>query len=161
MTENLIDVLIYIYENYMDSEESIPADQIILEEELIEAGFAESEVHKAFDWLDELAWQQENLVEFQGITPTEQSIRIFSEQEQHKIDLEIQSLLLKLEQAGILNPLSRELVIERCMAIETPELNVDDVQWVVLLVLLNQPGEELAFSLMEDIVYYEKPTYLN
>ena len=29
VTENLIDVLIYIYENYMDSEESVPVDQIL------------------------------------------------------------------------------------------------------------------------------------
>ncbi len=161
MTENLIDVLIYIYENYMDREESVPADQVILEEELLEAGFAQSEVHKAFDWLDELAWQQKNLAEYEYMAPSEHSVRFYSEQEQRKIDLSIQSLLLKLEQAGILAPLSRELVIERCMAIETPELNVDDVQWVVLLVLLNQPGQELAFSLMEDLVYYGEPTYIH
>ena len=35
VNENVIDVLIYIYENYMDAEESIPTDQILLEEELV------------------------------------------------------------------------------------------------------------------------------
>ena len=47
MNENLIDVLIYIYENYMDSEESVPVDQVTLEEELLQAGFQEGEVSKA------------------------------------------------------------------------------------------------------------------
>ena len=54
MNENVIDVLIYIYENYMDTEETVPTDQIMLEEELVQAGFPQGEIKKAFNWLDEL-----------------------------------------------------------------------------------------------------------
>jgi len=160
VNENLIDVLIYIYENYMDSEESSSMDQITLEEELLQAGFQQGEVTKAFDWLDELAWRQGSLVEFGRKVPNH-SIRIFSDREQQKIDLEIQGLLLNLEHSGILDPMSRELVIERCMAIESEELSNDDVKWVVLLVLLNQPGQENAFALMEELVYNGEPPYLH
>ena len=159
MTENLIDVLIYIYENYMDSEETVPVDQVTLEEELLQAGFQQGEVRKAFNWLDELAWRQGSLIEY-GNRPS-LAIRVFSGQEQQKMDLEIQGMLLTLEQSGILDPMSRELVIERCMAIETEELTTDDVKWVVLLVLLNQPGQENAFALMEELVYNGEPPYLH
>ena len=159
MTENLIDVLIYIYENYMDSEESVPVDQVTLEEELLQAGFQQGEVRKAFNWLDELAWRQGSLLEY-GALPNH-SMRIFSTEEQQKMDLEIQGMLLTLEQSGILDPMSRELVIERCMAIETEELTSDDVKWVVLLVLLNQPGQENAFALMEELVYNGEPPHLH
>lgn len=161
MNENLIDVLIYIYENYMDSEQSVPVDQITLEEELLQAGFKEGEVNKAFNWLDELAWRQGSLVEYEAAAVANRSMRIFSAQEQQKMDLEIQGMLLNLEQMGILDPMSRELVIERCMAIETEELTSDDVKWVVLLVLLNQPGQENAFALMEELVYNGEPPYLH
>ena len=161
MNENLIDVLIYIYENYMDSEQSVPVDQITLEEELLQAGFKEGEVNKAFNWLDELAWRQGSLVEYGAAAVANRSMRIFSAQEQQKMDLEIQGMLLNLEQMGILGPMSRELVIERCMAIETEELTSDDVKWVVLLVLLNQPGQENAFALMEELVYNGEPPYLH
>lgn len=161
MNENLIDVLIYIYENYMDSEQSVPVDQITLEEELLQAGFKEGEVNKAFNWLDELAWRQGSLVEYGAAAVANRSMRIFSAQEQQKMDLEIQGMLLNLEQMGILDPMSRELVIERCMAIETEELTSDDVKWVVLLVLLNQPGQENAFALMEELVYNGEPPYLH
>jgi Smg protein len=161
VNENLIDVLIYIYENYMDSEESVPVDQVTLEEELLQAGFKEGEVSKAFNWLDELAWRQGSLVEYGAAAIANRSIRIFSAQEQQKMDLEIQGMLLNLEQMGILDPMSRELVIERCMAIETEELTTDDVKWVVLLVLLNQPGQENAFALMEELVYNGEPPYLH
>ncbi len=160
MTENLIDVLIYIYENYMDSEESVPMDQITLEEELLQAGFQQGEVRKAFNWLDELAWRQGSLIEYGAARPG-YSMRIFNPEEQQKMDLEIQGLLLSLEQGGILDPMSRELVIERCMAIETEELTPEDVKWVVLLVLLNQPGQENAFALMEELVYNGEPPHLH
>jgi Smg protein len=160
VNENLIDVLIYIYENYMDSEESAPMDQVTLEEELLQAGFQQGEVSKAFDWLDELAWRQGSLLEYATRSPN-RSMRIYSDREQQKIDLEIQGLLLTLEQSGILDPMSRELVIERCMAIETDVLSSDDVKWVVLLVLLNRPGQENAFALMEELVYNGEPPYLH
>ncbi len=160
MNENLIDVLIYIYENYMDSEESVPMDQVTLEEELLQAGFQQGEVSKAFNWLDELAWRQGSMLDHAADSPNH-TVRIYSDREQQKIDLEIQGLLLTLEQSGILDPVSRELVIERCMAIETEELSTDDVKWVVLLVLLNRPGQENAFALMEELVYNGEPPYLH
>jgi Smg protein len=159
VNENVIDVLIYIYENYMDAEESVPTDQIILEEELVQAGFPQGEIKKAFNWLDELAWRQGSLV-YAEVQPN-RSMRIYSERESQRIDLEIQGMLLYLEQTGILDPMSRELVIERAMAIETEELTADDVKWIVLLVLLNQPGQENAFALMEELVYNGEPVYLH
>jgi Smg protein len=159
VNENVIDVLIYIYENYMDREESVPTDQILLEEELVQAGFPQGEIKKAFNWLDELAWRQGSLA-YADAQPN-RSMRVFSEREAQRIDLEIQGMLLYLEQTGILDPMSRELVIERAMAIETDELTADDVKWIVLLVLLNQPGQENAFALMEELVYNGEPVYLH
>ncbi len=159
MNENVMDVLIYIYENYMDGENSVPKDQIMLEEELVQAGFLESEVRKAFNWLDELAWRQGSISTREN--QPNRSMRIYSEAEQQRMDLEIQGMLLYLEQTGIIDPISRELVIERAMALETEELGPDDVKWIVLLVLLNQPGQENAFALMEELVYNGEPAYLH
>ena len=158
MNENLIDVLIFIYENYMDTETQ-PQDQILLEEELSNAGFEKEEIRKAFDWLDELAWRQGAITD--AASSTRQSSRIFTASEQQRIDLETRGMLLYLEQSGILDPVSRELVIERAMALDTPELETDDVKWIVLLVLLNQPGQESAFALMEELIYNGNPDVLH
>jgi Smg protein len=159
VNENVIDVLIYIYENYMDSDEAVPQDQIMLEEELVQAGFPKGEILKAFDWLDELAWRQGSLIT--AASHPNSSIRIYTEQERQRIDLETQGLLLYLEQAGVLDQRSRELVIERAMALDTEELTADDVKWIVLLVLLNQPGRENAFAQMEELVYNGDAGYLH
>ena len=159
VNENVIDVLIYIYENYMDSDEQAAPDQVMLEEELVEAGFPKGEIKKAFDWLDELAWRQGSMLV--PATAANRSIRIYTDLERQRLDLETQGMLLYLEQSGILDQRSRELVIERAMALESEELTAEDVKWIVLLVLLNQPGQESAYALMEELVYNGDPGYLH
>jgi len=158
MYENMVDVLIYLYENYMDGEEQPPVDQGALEDELSRAGFTNAEIDKALRWLDELAEGVER--------PHYQedrcgSIRVYTEDECETLDLEARGLLLSLEQSGILDPVSRELVIERLLAIDHPLVSLEDVKWVVLLVLMSRPGREDAFSQMEELVYSEAVTYLH
>ena len=158
MYENMVDVLIYLYENYMDGESQPPRDQGELEDELTQAGFTNAEIRKAFQWLDELAEGAD--------TPhchphTGGSLRIYSEAECAKLDLEARGLLLFLEQNGILDPVSRELVIDRVLAIDHAGVSVDEIKWVVLLVLMNRPGREAAFTRMEDLVYTEEPDLLH
>ncbi|MBG7601399.1 MAG: DUF494 domain-containing protein [Gammaproteobacteria bacterium] len=159
MNENIIDVLIYIYETYMDGEKQLPSDQVLIEEHLLKVGFHEGEINKAFDWLDELAWRQGSLHENSDFSQA--SMRLYSDEEVQRIDMESRGLLLFLEQNGILDPLSRELVIERAMALENPELDSDDIQWIALLVLLNQPGQEAAFTVMQNLVYDGAPDLLH
>lgn len=159
MNENLIEVLIFIYESYMDGDDDVPSDQVLLEQELSNAGFRKHEIKKAFDWLDELAWRQGSMAEH--VDSSVPSMRLLTPDEQLRLDLETQGMLLYLEQAGVLNPLTRELVIERAMALDTPDLETDDVKWIILLVLLNQPGQESAFALMEEMIYNDTPDFLH
>ena len=62
-------------------------------------------------------------------------------------------LLLALEQVGILDPQQREIVIERLLALEAEEFDLEKVKWVVLMVLSSQPGQEQACARMEDLVF--------
>lgn len=158
MNENIIDVLIYIYENYMGGEENIPHDLIILEEELAQAGFPGDEIRKAFDWLDDLA---RNQVTMNQNPVSTSSMRQFTPDELLKFDLESRGLLLTLEQNGLLDKTSRELVIERTMALEETNLSSEDIRWIVLLVLMNQPGKESAFAQVEDMIYNNASSLLH
>jgi len=154
----MVDVLIYLYENYMDGESQPPADQGELEDELTRAGFTNSEIEKALRWLDELA-QGTDAPQYHPCTG--QAIRIYTEAESAKLDIDARGLLLFLEQNGILDPLSRELVIDRVLAIDDASVSVDELKWVVLLVLMNRPGMEAAFNQMEDLVYNDDPTAIH
>ena len=51
--------------------------------------------------------------------------------------------------------MQRELIIDRVMALDSAEIDVEHVKWVVLMVLFSQPGEEAAFARMEDLVFDE------
>lgn len=157
MYENMVDVLIYLYENYMDGEGQPPVDQSELEDELAQAGFSNPEIEKALRWLDELAAGADAQCRDHKVG----SLRIYSDEECVKLDLEARGFLLFLEQNAILDPASRELVIERALAIDHPVVAVDELKWVVLLVLLNRPGREDAFTQMEDLVYNDAPEYLH
>jgi len=154
MYENMVDVLIYLYENYMDGERQPPRDQGELEDELSQAGFTNVEIEKALRWLDELAAGVDTP---QYHPHTGGSMRIYSEAESAKLDLDARGLLMFLEQNGILDPVSRELVIDRVLAIDHAGVSVDEVKWVVLLVLMSRPGREAAFTQMEDLVYNDDP----
>jgi Smg protein len=158
MNESMVDVLIYLYENYMDGEGSPPIDQDDLEEELSQAGFSNDDIEKALNWLDELVAGAEVP---QYHPHTLGSMRVYSDAECTRLDPSARGLVLFLEQNGILDPVSRELVIDRVLAIDHANVTVDEVKWVVLLVLLNRPGHEAAFSQMEDMVYSDTPTYLH
>ena len=158
MNENVVDILIYLYENYMDGDQPPPGDQNALRDDLTEVGFSDNEIDKAFFWLDELACQIDH-----PPTPVDKSnaTRIFSAEENRRLDVDARGLLMFLEQSEIINPAGRELVIERALALEATFITVEDLKWIVLLVLMNQPGQESAFLRMEELVYYETALYLH
>jgi Smg protein len=61
--------------------------------------------------------------------------------------------LLHLEQIGILRPAQRELVIDRLLALDADDIDVEQIKWVVMMVLFSQPGHEQAYTQMEDLVF--------
>ena len=155
MKENIFDVLIYLFENYMEGEAQLPPDIDVVHTELIEAGFKPDQVNKAFDWIDLLSL--ENNIK----KPTLSTFRVFCPEEVHKLDIECRNLIIFLEQDDILNAYNREIVIDRAMALDEGNISIEKLKWIILMVLLSQPDEEIAFSRMEDIVYDLIPTYLN
>jgi Smg protein len=139
----------------MEEEIEIFPDTDVIRTELLEAGFQQLEVNKAFDWLESLSLQ--GLIQASIAT----TFRIFCRQEIEKLDIECRSLILFLEKNGILNSTNREIVIDRAMALEDEEISLEKLKWITLMVLLSQPNEEIAFSRMEDFVYDLVPTYLH
>lgn len=150
MKETVLDVLMYIFDNYMEDDVELFPDQELLKDRLIEAGFLDQQVDKAFAWLEGLAEKKENPESLhQSEFP---SLRLFNEQELDRLNSSCRGFLLFLEQAGVLSSHERELVIDRIMALETDEIDLQQLKWVVLMVLFNQPDKEAAITWMEDIV---------
>lgn len=149
MKETVLDVLMYLLENYQEGEFSDADNQHTLHEELVAAGFPDDEVRQAFSWLDGLAAQRQLPIVFGPSGAT----RLYAREEIAKISTECRGFLMYLEQLGILDGALRELVIDRLMALKE-EIDLERVKWVCLLVLMNQPDAEEAFGHLEEMVYY-------
>ena len=167
MKENVFDVLMYLFENYLDSEAGPGPDEDTLREELLQAGFPGTEVDKAFAWLEGLVAQQQAGQQLDSPLNTNapqnagSSIRVYNDREMERIDTDMRGFLMYLEQVGVLDAMTRELAIDRVMALESDEVDIDQLKWVVLMVLFNQPGREAAFAWMEDLVYNGTPEQLH
>ena len=152
MKENVLDVLMYLFENYMDDDAELKTDREALRVELEQAGFPNREVGKAFAWLETLADAPQQL----DWVRARDSIRVYSRDECVRIDVEARGFIMYLEQIGILSAGQRELVIDKIMALDASrEIDLEQVKWIILMVLFNQPGQEDAYERMEDLVFAE------
>jgi Smg protein len=151
MKESVLDILIYLFENYFDAElELAPEpDRDTLKDELERAGFSEREVGRALEWLEQLCADPQRA----GSIPPSRSIRVFDPREQARLDNDCRGYILYLENIGIVNAAQRELVIDRLLALDARQIDIEQVKWVVLMVLFSQPGQENALLRMEDLVF--------
>ncbi|MGB0721370.1 MAG: DUF494 family protein [Gammaproteobacteria bacterium] len=150
MKENVIDVLRYLFEQYMDEEAEMHADRDALTADLSQAGFSQSEIAKALKWLEDLSERHD---QHEFATHVGPSIRVYTEDEMDRIDVEARGLLMFLEQCGILDSLNREVVIDRIMALDAEDIDLEELKWVVLMVLFNQPEQDDSFMRMEDFIF--------
>lgn len=153
MKESILDILLYLFEHYFYDDPDAVRDRDSMQAGLIAAGFSPAEISKAFDWLDELARQRPACGD---LTPMPGPARVFAEAERAKLDLDAQGFLIFLEQAGVLDAVHRELVLDRVMALDQDEIDLDDLKWVVLMVLFNQPGAEAAYAWMESQIFEDE-----
>ena len=151
MKENVLDVLIYLFENYMFDVDEFEPDQETLVLELSQAGFDHAMIDQAFYWLENLAI----LCDSQPPGPQEHNqdaIRHYTSEEQSQINAEAQGLLLKLQQCGVLNHTSREMVINQLMALGVESIELEHVKWVILMVLSNFTDGEGVNELTESLI---------
>ncbi len=154
MKESILDVLLFLFEHYFYDDPDAVRDRDSMQAGLISAGFSPSEISKAFDWLDELARQRPARSE---PAPMSGPVRVFADAERARLDPDGIGFLIFLEHNGIIDAIHRELVLDRVMALDQDEVDLDDLKWVVLMVLFNQPGAEAAYAWMESQIFVDDP----
>jgi len=153
MKESVLDILIHLFENFLDAEDEPEPSRDALKLELEQAGYQEREIERALEWLEGLADGQGRAVS----EATGRSMRVFSGHEVARFETPVRVYLLHLENIGILTPSQREVVIDRLLALEVDDIDIEQVKWVVLMVLFSQPGQEQAYERMEDLVFEDRP----
>ncbi|MCP3851330.1 MAG: DUF494 domain-containing protein [Gammaproteobacteria bacterium] len=156
MKTEVLDILMYLFETYLEDEQSdIPSEESI-RNELSKIGFHDAKVTKAFDWLDDLAILKDDFIYDQDIESD--SFRLFSPLEINKFDLQARGVLLDLVELGVITPSQRELIIDKALALDIAHINQEQMKWVVLMVLFNLPNSAGSFTWIQDLLYEETPT---
>lgn len=165
MKETVLDLLMYLFENHMEEEPQLPAAHLRgeLQQKLVIAGFDQESIHRAFSWLDEARESRPFTAALPsaGAGDRPRAMRFYAPEEIALLDIDARGLLLELEEIGVLSAETREAVIERALALGNDELDVEDIKWVILLVLSARPGEESAFTWMEDFVFADSGEYIH
>lgn len=146
--ESVLNVLMYLFKNHMQNSCELDTMQITLLPQLEELGFQRKAIHRAFEWLENLAKEESETIQL----PQKRSLRVFTEYECELLSMACRSFLVSLEQQGVLNAQTRELVINQVLELAAEDIDVSLIKWVTLMVLFNQPDEKHALACMELLV---------
>ena len=160
--QSVVDVLMFLFERYLDDDTQDDNNRVTDERDSIqlrleEMGFHNHDINQAFDWLEDLADLREK---DQPIPVKATSTRIYSEEEKKLISLESIGFLNFLEQTHILTSITRELILDRVIALGHP-LDAEQLKWIIMIVLHSHPDEENALALMEDFIFDETTDFLH
>lgn len=148
----MFEVLVYMFENYFESDTH--PDHETISKELFAAGFNQEDIKGAFDWYHTLeSMSEDGEPQFDAA-----GFRVYSASEIKKIGSDGLSFMLFLEHAKVLTPAQRELVIDRTMALSQPEVDMDEIRWIVLMVLWNH-DKASDYLFVEDAMFSDnQPT---
>jgi len=161
MKQNVVDVLMYLFENIIADENPIFAENEHMFDRLEDMGFPQHEILMAFDWLETLSdiKSDQLLAANYDLAMNTQTIRVYSDLEKMLLDTECISFLMYLEHNHVITPVSREIILDRVIALDV-ELEAEQLKWIVMIVLYSQPGEENAYAWMENMVFDNNLSYM-
>lgn len=136
----MFDVLVYLYETYYRPEACPDSDALV--KKLSAVGFEEDEISQALGWLTDLA---EATNDYADHSPQQTSfstgIRIYAQRELDVLGTDAVGFLQFLESAKVIDPLQREIIIERALAVSDTQVSLDKFKVIVLMVLWSQGKE--------------------
>ncbi len=154
-TGSVLKVLIYVYDHYMLADPADVPERRHMLDDLRKRGFSVSEVVRAMEWLSALVGDSQAEPGQQASAQERQdgaALRVFADGELSHLSADCRAFLMLLDRQRVLTTRQRELVIERALALDVDEIDVEQLKWVVLLVLSAQPGQELAFARFESVM---------
>ncbi|MDE2344667.1 MAG: DUF494 domain-containing protein [Betaproteobacteria bacterium] len=146
----MVDILIFVYENFFAS--GIYPTHSVLQNRLFAAGFSEDEVEETLAWLENIS----------PLTPADLdsdishavSQRCLEPTEFERIGAAGWGFIAFLENNQILSATQRELILSGIMALDEPEVDLDRLKLIVLMVLWRQ-GYSLEALLVEELIHYQ------
>lgn len=140
----MIDVLVFLFENYFDINTHPKPDALV--RKLSAAGFDPDEITLALDWLQELKTARP--LEF---VADRRAIRVYTSDEQLKLAPGCLDFIVFLESAGVISPPLRELILDRTLGLQDEQVALDKLKIIVLMVLWSQ-DQDLEPLIIEELL---------
>ena len=152
----MYDVLVYLFENCQQNELAYDRERVA--KKLSAAGFEDSDISEALHWLAGMLRTPQGGLD--RLPDARSSFRAFAPRELAKLDAACRGFVLALEQSGMLDAETRELVLERALAASGDALSLNQLKLIVLMVLWNRhtPTSRL---LAEDLFTAQPPRLPN
>ena len=150
----MIDILVFLFENYFHTEAYPDSDT--LARKLSAAGFEDDDINEALDWLSGLEAASDSA--FPPELAASTAFRSFASAELNKLDCDSRGFVQFLETAGVLNPLCREIILERAMALDDKLVTLDKIKVIVLMVLWSQ-RQSMSTLILEELLADGRPAH--
>lgn len=132
--------IVTVIAQYVLEARDIPSENDLVVE-LIEAGYASTEIEAAFGWLETLAHQPP--VVAAGAEPLSvPSHRVFTADEARALSFEARGFLVRLRSLGILDDATQEEIIDRAVEGSDDEVSLDDLKIITSLTLFARNQSE-------------------
>lgn len=151
----MLDVLIFIYQNYWDKHavlELKETDEAIMAYELSQAGFNHKDILHAVDWVKDLHRSVQEPEQQPQYLSDPQAIRVFCEEERAKINNESLNFLNLLYRSDIVTAYERDLIVDRAMMLPQATLSVEDVRWITMMVIWDDARKQ-DYLFVEDALF--------
>ena len=146
---SIVHAVMVLFTTMSDLADSKQCTSKAMHSELIEAGFPDKTAQQAVRWINEIINSKVDIT-----SASQQSFRVY---EQFEIDFLGQSSIAKLynlEAEGVLDALTREVVIDRLCALGHEKLDEHIVIWVSLIVLYYTDKNSSALASLENDVLF-------
>lgn len=155
MIENAsLDILMYMFQNYLDQNADVSGMATEVFDDMESKGFHPDQICDALNWFNILHQMQDH-ANTNADHWERPATRMFTEDESRKISAKARGFLFKMEQDGIVDNISRELIIDRLMALEDQYVGLVEIRWVTLIVLFAQKNRKQQLDILQSLVLNE------
>ena len=151
----MFDILVYLFENYHQPD-ACP-ERSVLARKLTAAGFDQEDISAALEWLSGL----ERLAQFGSVPAGSTSLRLYCDIELAKLPVPCRGFMSFLEDAGAIDAVLREMIIEAAMALAESVVSLGKLKIIVLMVMWRR-DEVIDTLLLEELLAEEdNPPYMH
>ncbi|MGA2654476.1 MAG: DUF494 family protein [Gammaproteobacteria bacterium] len=150
MKPNVLDMLIEFLAD-ADLGENLPFDAYTLEK-LEKMGFDQEMIEDAYAWFHDTQ-DEEDMEHVNDPSPLAQ--RIYTPWENTLLSSSCKSLLMRLEQAGVLTMTTREIIISQMLQLDVAQMDVDQLKWLSIIALSDHLDDATITRLLDYLLLQE------